>query len=80
MAPIATYFVGDIAEMLDENNGITLNGVAVWVSEDAETVYVYKDGYFERLSDGRYFLLLENQGIHSHDFKHIENLFLSWEG
>ena len=80
MTPIATYFVGDIAEMLDENNGITLNGVAVWVSEDAENVYVYKDGYFERLSDGRYFLLLENQGIYSRDFKYIEDLFLSWEG
>ena len=47
MPPIATYSVGDIAERLDENNGTTLNGVAVWVSEDAETVYVYEDGYFE---------------------------------
>ena len=80
MAPTATYLVSDIAERLDENRGITLNGVAVWISEDAETVYVYKDGYFERLSDGRYFLLLENQGIHSRDFKYIEDLFLSWEG
>ena len=80
MAPTATYFVGDIAEMLDEDRGITLNGVAVWVSEDAENVYVYEDGYFEKLMDGRYFLLLENQGIHSRDFKHIEDLFLSWDG
>lgn len=84
MELIATYFVGDIFEILDHENSFEVNSTVcpsykgkpfqIFVSDDSDVVFVYNEGYIEKIHDGRYFLMLDGSGYWSHDLQSLEKL------
>lgn len=95
MIKVASYFVGDLFEMMDDENRIVFNSVVcprlgkrsieVFISDDADEILLYRGvggdtsaGYIERLHNGKYFLLLENQGFLSDDLKALEHKLFDW--
>lgn len=95
MIKVASYFVGDLFEMMDDDNRIVFNSIVcptlgktsieVFISDDADEILLYKGtgddtsaGYIERLHNGKYFLLLENQGLLSDDLKVLERKLFDW--
>lgn len=93
MRQVASFFVGDILEMMDDENRIVFNPIGcpslvngpieVFVSDDADEVLLYQGsdgaaGYIERLHSGKYFLMLENQGFISDDLEALEQRLSAW--
>lgn len=78
MGLIAEYFVGDIMEFLDDDNHIKLNGVDVYVSDDADVIMVYDEGYIEELHDGGFLLTIENQGYRDINIQRLETILFKW--
>lgn len=93
MKQVADFFVGDILEMMDDENRIVFDPIScpdlvngpmeVYVSDDADEILLYQGsdgaaGYIERLHSGKYFLMLENQGFMSDDLEALEQRLSAW--
>ena len=93
MKQVADFFVGDILEMMDDDNRIVFDPIGcpdlvngpmeVFVSDDADEIFLYQGldgtaGYIERLHSGKYFLMLENQGFMSNDLEALEQRLFAW--
>jgi hypothetical protein len=85
---VAVFFVGDVIEMLDDNNHIEFNEttcpglgnstVDVYVSDDADAIHVYLEGYIERLHDGTFLLIIENQSYRDDQLGRLEQILFEW--
>jgi len=85
---VAVFFVGDIFEMLDDDNHIEFNEincpgignspVDVYVSDDADAIHVYVEGYIERLHDGTFLLIIENQSYRDNQLERLEQILFEW--